>query len=42
MYIKKLNGEKCYLSPMELADAPRYAAWLNDLDVATFTQIANK
>ena len=42
MYIKKLVGQKCYLSPMELADAPAYAAWLNDLEVSTFTQIANK
>ncbi len=42
MYIKKLIGTKCYLSPMELSDAPKYAAWLNDLDVAVFTQIADK
>ena len=27
---------------MELSDAPKYAAWLNDLDVAVFTQIAGK
>ncbi|PKL23873.1 MAG: GNAT family N-acetyltransferase [Spirochaetae bacterium HGW-Spirochaetae-3] len=42
MYIKKLIGTKCYLSPMEQSDAPKYAAWLNDLEVAVFTQIADK
>lgn len=42
MYIRKLTGKLCFLSPMELDDAPRYAAWLNDLEVATYTQIADK
>ncbi|MBU0928290.1 MAG: GNAT family N-acetyltransferase [Spirochaetes bacterium] len=42
MYIKKMIGRKCYLSPMELSDAGTYAAWLNDLEVSTFTQIAKQ
>ncbi|GAB1458197.1 hypothetical protein MASR2M48_35050 [Spirochaetota bacterium] len=42
MYIKKLIGKQCYLSPMERSDAGTYAAWLNDLEVSTFTQIAKQ
>lgn len=33
-YFKKLIGEQCYLSPMNLEDAARYAEWLNDIEVA--------
>ena len=33
MYFKKLVGEKCYLSPMDINDAEIYAEWLNDLEV---------
>lgn len=33
MYFKKMSGERCYLSPIELDDAPKYAAWLNDPEV---------
>lgn len=42
MYIKKLIGKQCYLSPMELSDAGTYAAWLNDLEVSAYTQIAKQ
>ena len=40
-YFKKLVGTKCYLSPIDPADAPTFAAWLNDDEVAaglTFTR----
>src|SRR5215510_5319044 len=33
MYFKKLIGEKCYLSPMNINDAEKYTEWLNDLEV---------
>lgn len=33
MYIKKLIGTKCYLSPLNLEDAEQYAVWLNDMEV---------
>jgi RimJ/RimL family protein N-acetyltransferase len=33
MYFKKLVGDKCYLSPIDENDAPRYTAWFNDLEV---------
>jgi len=33
-YYKKIVGEKCYLSPMALEDAPYFTEWLNDAEVA--------
>jgi len=33
MYFKKLIGEKCYLSPLDINDAEKFTEWLNDLDV---------
>lgn len=35
-YFKKLVGEKCYLSPMNIDDAEQFAAWLNDLEVSEY------
>ena len=35
MYFKKLVGEKCYLSPIDLNDAEKYTEWLNDLEIIT-------
>lgn len=40
MYIKKLVGEKCYLSPIDPDDADKYAAWLNDQEVTRWLTIA--
>ena len=36
MYFKKMIGEKCYLSPIDLDDAPKYAEWLNSEEVFKF------
>lgn len=36
MYIKKLIGKKCFLSPMEMNDAEKYAGWLNDQEVVHY------
>jgi RimJ/RimL family protein N-acetyltransferase len=33
MYFKKLIGKKCYLSPININDAGKFAEWLNDLEV---------
>ena len=33
MYIKKLIGTQCYLSPINLEDAEQYAVWLNDMEI---------
>ena len=42
MYIKKLIGEKCYLSPMDVEDAEQYALWLNDNEVTNYMQLATE
>lgn len=33
-YFPKLKGERCFLAPIDMADAALYASWLNDLEVA--------
>ena len=33
MYFKKLVGKKCYLSPIDVNDAGKYAEWINDLEI---------
>ena len=32
-YYRKLSGEKCYLSPIQAADAAAWTVWMNDLEV---------
>ena len=39
MYIRKLIGTKCYLSPLNLEDAEQYAVWLNDVEVTDNLQL---
>ncbi|WP_245301366.1 GNAT family N-acetyltransferase [Thermoanaerobacterium butyriciformans] len=34
LYYKKLIGEKCYLSPMNVDDYEKYVEWVNDMEVA--------
>ena len=33
MYYKKIEGERIYLSPMCVEDAPKYVKWMNDFKV---------
>ena len=33
-YYKKIVGDKCYLSPVSMDDAPQYTEWLNDPSVS--------
>lgn len=33
MYFRKIEGERVYLSPMCIEDAPKYAKWMNDLKI---------
>jgi RimJ/RimL family protein N-acetyltransferase len=40
MYIKKIVGKKCYLSPMNAEDAEQYTVWLNDLDVVNYLSLS--
>ena len=39
MYIKKLIGTQCYLSPLNIEDAEQYAVWLNDVEVTEFRRL---
>ncbi len=39
-YIKKLTGEKCYLSPISLDDAELYTKWLNDLEITQYLNLS--
>ncbi|MEX2444251.1 MAG: GNAT family protein [Alkalispirochaeta sp.] len=39
-YFVKMIGERCYLSPVSVEDAPQYAAWLNDLEIARNLTVA--
>ena len=32
-YYKKVAGDKCYLSPIDMNDAEKFTAWLNDPEV---------
>lgn len=41
-YIKKVVGEKCYLSHMLVDDTEQFTAWLNDLDVTVTMAIADQ
>ena len=38
MYFKKLIGSKCYLSPVNVNDAEKFAEWLNDQEVVDYLQ----
>ena len=40
MYFKKLVGKKCYLSPMDVNDAEKYTAWLNDLEITSYLTLS--
>ncbi len=40
MYIKKLVGNKCYLSPIDINDAEKYAMWLNDQEITDYLQLS--
>ncbi|WP_434641789.1 GNAT family protein [Thermoanaerobacterium thermosaccharolyticum] len=42
MYYKKLIGEKCYLSPMNVDDYEKYTEWVNDMEVAAGMLFASK
>jgi len=41
MYIKKLVGTQCYLSPLNIEDAEQYAVWLNDMEVTENLQLVS-
>ena len=39
MYYKKLVGNKCYLSPIDINDAEKFTAWLNDMELLQNIQL---
>ncbi|MGL4913964.1 MAG: GNAT family N-acetyltransferase [Romboutsia sp.] len=41
MYLKKLIGNKVYLSPIDRNDYVKYTQWVNDMDVAIGMTFAN-
>ncbi len=41
-YLKKIVGRKCYLSPINIDDADKYAEWLADIEVSRFLQITHQ
>ncbi|MBN2461515.1 MAG: GNAT family N-acetyltransferase [Candidatus Cloacimonetes bacterium] len=41
-YYRKLIGDKCYLSPINMDDAPKYTEWLNDMEIIQYLDIANQ
>ena len=42
MYFKKILGEKCYLSPINVEDYEKYANWVNDMEVSAGLIFASK
>ncbi len=36
MYFKKMIGKKCYLSTIDLDDAPAFTGWMSDYDVTKY------
>ncbi len=41
-YFKKLEGERIYLSPMNVEDASTYTKWLNDFNVTDYLGASHK
>ncbi|WP_138204121.1 GNAT family N-acetyltransferase [Haloimpatiens lingqiaonensis] len=42
MYFKKLIGQKCYLSPINVEDYEKYTKWVNDMEVSAGLVFASK
>lgn len=42
MYFRKMVGQKCYLSPIDMDDAQQYVKWLNDEEVVRNLNLATK
>ncbi len=40
MYFRKMTGEKCYLSPIDVDDAGKYTEWLNDYETTRYLTLA--
>lgn len=40
-YFKKMIGQKCYLSPVNLDDIERYTEWVNDMETGLYVLFAS-
>lgn len=41
-YFNKIDGEKCYLSPINLDDVELYTKWLNDPEIIEYLTLRTK
>ncbi len=41
-YFKKICGDKCYLSPINVDDVELYTKWLNDVEVIQYLTLRSK
>lgn len=41
-YFKKIEGERVYLSPINIEDAAKYTEWLNDLEITVNLSMPHK
>ena len=41
-YFKKIEGERVYLSPINIEDAEKYTEWLNDLEITVNLSMPHK
>ncbi len=41
-YFNKIDGEKCYLSPINLDDVALYTKWLNDPEIIEYLTLRSK
>ena len=41
-YFRKIEGEKVYLSPMNIEDVEKYVEWLNNPNITQYLSIHNK
>jgi len=41
-YFRNIIGEKCFLAPIDINDAEKYAEWLNDMEVTQYLGITDQ
>jgi RimJ/RimL family protein N-acetyltransferase len=39
MYFRKMTGENCFLSPIDVNDVEKFTEWLNDLEVTQYVTL---
>lgn len=41
MHFRKMRGDRCYLSPLDIDDAEKFTRWLNDLDITQYLTLSS-